>query len=92
MVDGLFAPWHIVIVGLLAVVVFGSKRLPESARAIGQSLRILKAETRELHAPAAGSAAVPVTSAAPAPAPVPPAPRVDAHTDAPLPPPVTPSA
>lgn len=34
---------------LIALVVFGSKRLPDSARALGKSLRILKEETRGLH-------------------------------------------
>ncbi|MGW2548407.1 Sec-independent protein translocase subunit TatA, partial [Kitasatospora sp. NPDC001574] len=36
---------------VLAVIVllFGSKKLPEAARGLGKSLRILKAETRALH-------------------------------------------
>jgi sec-independent protein translocase protein TatA len=37
-----------VIVLLVALVVFGSKRLPDSARALGRSLRILKAEAKGL--------------------------------------------
>jgi sec-independent protein translocase protein TatA len=32
----------------VVLVVFGSKRLPDSARALGKSLRILKAETKGL--------------------------------------------
>jgi sec-independent protein translocase protein TatA len=28
---------------------FGSKRLPDAARAVGQSMRILRAETSQLH-------------------------------------------
>lgn len=48
MLHGAFAPWHIITIMLLILVVFGSKRLPQSARALGQSLRILKAETHEL--------------------------------------------
>jgi sec-independent protein translocase protein TatA len=37
-----------VIVLLVALVVFGSKRLPDSARALGRSMRILKAEAKGL--------------------------------------------
>lgn len=33
---------------LIVIVVFGSKRLPDSARALGRSLRIFKAETKGL--------------------------------------------
>ena len=38
-------PWHLVILGGVLLVLFGAKRLPDSARSIGQSLRILRAET-----------------------------------------------
>jgi sec-independent protein translocase protein TatA len=38
----------VVIVILLAIVVFGAKRLPDSARALGRSMRILKAEVKGL--------------------------------------------
>lgn len=41
--------WELVMCLLVFLVVFGSKRLPDSARALGKSLRILKAETRGLH-------------------------------------------
>ncbi len=41
--------WELVIVLVVVLVVFGSKRLPDSARALGRSLRILKAETKGLH-------------------------------------------
>lgn len=37
------------IVALVALVLFGAKRLPDSARSLGRSMRILKAETRGLH-------------------------------------------
>ncbi|MEU9884848.1 Sec-independent protein translocase subunit TatA [Sphaerisporangium sp. NPDC051011] len=38
-------PWHLMIVALAAILLFGSKKLPDAARALGQSLRILKHET-----------------------------------------------
>lgn len=41
--------WHLILLLLVIVVVFGSKRLPDSARALGRSMRILKAETKGLH-------------------------------------------
>ncbi|MFD5087413.1 Sec-independent protein translocase subunit TatA [Kitasatospora sp. NPDC058406] len=41
--------WHLIIVLAVIVLLFGSKKLPEAARGIGKSLRILKAETRALH-------------------------------------------
>ena len=46
--------WELVIVALLLLVLFGAKRLPDSARSLGRSLRILKAETQGLrdHGPA----------------------------------------
>lgn len=41
-------PWHLAILLIVCLLVFGSKRLPEMARGVGKSLRILKAETRAL--------------------------------------------
>ncbi len=40
--------WELVLVLLVVLILFGSKRLPDSARALGRSLRILKAETKGL--------------------------------------------
>ena len=44
--------WELVLVLLVVLVVFGSKRLPDSARALGRSLRIFKAETKGLRSDA----------------------------------------
>jgi sec-independent protein translocase protein TatA len=44
----LFTPTHLLIVVLAAIVLFGAKRLPDTARQLGKSLRILKAETKAL--------------------------------------------
>ncbi|MEU6673079.1 Sec-independent protein translocase subunit TatA [Streptomyces sp. NPDC046853] len=41
-------PWHLLIVAIVVVVLFGSKKLPDTARAVGKSLRILKSETRAM--------------------------------------------
>lgn len=40
--------WELVLVLLVILVVFGAKRLPDSARSLGRSLRIFKAETKGL--------------------------------------------
>ncbi|GGR18424.1 Sec-independent protein translocase subunit TatA [Streptomyces netropsis] len=53
-------PWHILVVVLAVVVLFGSKKLPDTARALGKSMRILKSEARAMRsdgADAAGTAA-----------------------------------
>ena len=41
-------PWHIIVVVLVVLLLFGSKRLPDLARSLGRSMRIIKAETRTL--------------------------------------------
>ena len=41
-------PWHLIVVLVVVVLLFGSKRLPDTARALGKSLRILKSETKAL--------------------------------------------
>ncbi len=42
------SPWHLLIVAAIAVLLFGAKRLPDSARSLGRALRIFKAETAGL--------------------------------------------
>ena len=39
----------IIVLLLLALVLFGAKRLPDSARSLGRSLRIFKSEVKELN-------------------------------------------
>lgn len=39
---------EILVILLLVVLLFGAKRLPETARGLGRSLRIFKAETKGL--------------------------------------------
>ena len=40
--------WHLIILVLLVVLLFGAKRLPDAARSIGKSMKIFKAETKDL--------------------------------------------
>ncbi|ASR36400.1 preprotein translocase subunit TatA [Prauserella marina] len=45
---GALQPWHLIILVLLVVVLFGAKRLPDAARSIGKSMKIFKAETKDM--------------------------------------------
>lgn len=45
---GAMSPWHWAIVLLVVVILFGSKKLPDAARGLGQSLRIFKSEVKEM--------------------------------------------
>ncbi|MDQ1015417.1 Sec-independent protein translocase subunit TatA [Streptomyces afghaniensis] len=67
-------PWHLLIVAIVVIVMFGSKKLPDTARSLGRSMRILKSEAKALKEegaahPAAGDpagpAAPPVSPSAP---------------------------
>jgi sec-independent protein translocase protein TatA len=66
-------PWVWAIIALVAVVLFGSKRLPDAAQGLGRSLRIFKAETKGLVTdddPAVPAATAPAATAPVATAPV----------------------
>src|SRR5512135_1654047 len=45
---GSLSPMHLLLLILVVVLLFGSRKLPDAARAVGRSLRILKAETASL--------------------------------------------
>src|SRR5690348_18489137 len=86
---GELSAWHWLIVIGVFVLLFGARKLPEAARGLGRSARILKAELRADDAapasaapatpaePAAPAATAPEPSPAPEPAPAPPAARPD---------------
>lgn len=40
--------WHVVIVLLVVVLLFGAKRLPDLAKSVGQSMKIFKHEVKDL--------------------------------------------
>jgi len=42
-------PWHLLVLAVVFLVLFGSKRLPDSARSLGRSLRIFKSEVQEMN-------------------------------------------
>jgi sec-independent protein translocase protein TatA len=43
------SPWKILIIAVVILVLFGSKKLPDAARSLGKSMRILKSEVSTLH-------------------------------------------
>lgn len=45
---GALQPWHILILVVVVVIVFGWKRLPDAARSLGRSMRIFKSEVDEM--------------------------------------------
>ncbi|MFM8598169.1 MAG: Sec-independent protein translocase subunit TatA [Mycobacterium sp.] len=63
---GALQPWHWLILLLVVVVLFGSKRLPDAARSLGRSMRIFKSEVKELQTEKAEKTDAPVTPAQPA--------------------------
>lgn len=46
--SGLIKPYHILILVLVIVILFGWKRLPDAARSLGRSMRIFKSEVEEM--------------------------------------------
>ena len=47
---GLFDnPWHILIVLLVLVLLFGSAKLPKAAKSMGEAMRIFKKESAKMH-------------------------------------------
>ena len=66
MIGDLFdSPWKILIVAVVIIVLFGSKKLPDAARSLGRSMRILKKEVGSIHEdePEPGAPAQDVTPA-----------------------------
>jgi sec-independent protein translocase protein TatA len=61
MTTGLLAPSHLILLGLVALLVFGPKRLPEIGRSFGHGLRGFK-ESVSGEGPEADTDAAPVTA------------------------------
>ncbi|MER6222543.1 Sec-independent protein translocase subunit TatA [Streptomyces sp. 900105755] len=73
-------PWHLLIVAIVFIVLFGSRKLPDTARALGKSMRILKSEAKAMKTddPAAAAPVEPTSvqmAAEPAPATAQPEPK-----------------
>jgi sec-independent protein translocase protein TatA len=48
-------PWHLLIVAVVFIVLFGARKLPDTARALGKSMRILKSEAQAMKEEGAAS-------------------------------------
>jgi sec-independent protein translocase protein TatA len=80
MISDLFdSPWKILIVAAVLIVLFGSRKLPQAARSLGQSMRILKTEVQGLHDDEPDPPATQAAQAAPAEMQLAPAPVPDAQ-------------
>jgi len=71
----LLQPWHLVVLGVVAFLVFGAKRLPELGKGLGEGLKGFKEGIKGVVDPS----------------PAPPAPTVQAHSVTPAPSASTPS-
>jgi sec-independent protein translocase protein TatA len=43
------SPWKLLILAAVLIIFFGGKKMPDAARSLGRSMRILKAEVQDLH-------------------------------------------
>jgi sec-independent protein translocase protein TatA len=43
------SPWKVAIIAIVVLVLFGSRKMPDAARSLGRSMRILKAEMSNMH-------------------------------------------
>lgn len=61
-------PWHIILIVVALILIFGAKKLPEAARGLGRSMRILKSEVNAMHEDGAenGNATQPPAASVPA--------------------------
>ncbi|MFI9079073.1 Sec-independent protein translocase subunit TatA [Streptomyces sioyaensis] len=48
MLRNAFEPWHLILIVAVLVLLFGSQKLPDMARGLGRSMRILKSEAKAL--------------------------------------------
>ncbi|MEU7061975.1 Sec-independent protein translocase subunit TatA [Streptomyces sp. NPDC046197] len=60
-------PWHLLILVSVVALIFGSKKLPDTARALGKSMRILKSETKAMKDDGASNEPRPEPEPAPGP-------------------------
>ncbi len=60
--EGLFQPMHLVVIFLIALIIFGPKKLPELGKGIGEGFRALKDSMKEK--PEVSAATTPVSPSA----------------------------
>jgi len=52
MFEGLFQPTHLLVIGFIAMLVFGPKKLPELGKGLGEGIRGFKDSLKDVHAEA----------------------------------------
>ena len=57
--EGLFQPMHLLVIFLIALLIFGPKKLPELGKGIGEGFRALKDSMKEPPAAATPPASAP---------------------------------
>jgi sec-independent protein translocase protein TatA len=67
----LLQPWHLIVLGVVAFLLFGAKRLPELGKGLGEGLRGFKDGIKGISEPSAPAPAPPVQQAVAAPPPPP---------------------
>jgi sec-independent protein translocase protein TatA len=61
-VEGLFQPWHLIIIFAIALLIFGPKKLPELGKGLGEGYRALKEGMKDPAPPASSEASKTVES------------------------------
>jgi sec-independent protein translocase protein TatA len=49
MFEGLFQPTHLLVIGFIAMLVFGPKKLPELGKGLGEGIRGFKDSLKDVH-------------------------------------------
>lgn len=52
--EGLFQPMHLLVIGFIALLVFGPKKLPELGKGLGDGIRAFKEGMRDPEKPTSG--------------------------------------
>lgn len=60
--EGLFQPMHLLIIFLIALLIFGPKKLPELGKGLGDGFRALKDSMKEKPAEASTTASTPTAN------------------------------
>jgi sec-independent protein translocase protein TatA len=76
-------PWHVIVLLVVVLLLFGAKRLPDLAKSVGESLKIFKNEIKDLTEDDSAKPSAPATP----PAVTPPVAAPDTAPPATLPPP-----
>jgi sec-independent protein translocase protein TatA len=72
--------WHIVVLLLVVLILFGANKLPDVARSVGRSMKILKEEVKDLRDEPGATTQAAAAPPAPAPPVTPPRTTADGST------------